>query len=140
MLGAKFWNSANSVANEANTVSVGSAGNERRVTNVAPGVNGTDATNVNQLNALRDDVSTSITSLSRAAPGGVAAAMAMPNLIPSSPGKTVVSAGAANYKGYNSLAAGVTYRSENGKRLVNGAASVTQNGDAGVRAQAGYEF
>ena len=65
-----------------------------------------------------------MTSLSRAAPGGVAAAMAMPNLIPSSPGKTVVSAGAANYKGYNALAAGVTYRSENGKRLVNGAASV----------------
>nr|WP_321532800.1 hypothetical protein [uncultured Desulfuromonas sp.] len=33
----------NSVANEENTVSVGSAGNERRVTNVADGVNQTDA-------------------------------------------------------------------------------------------------
>ena len=130
----------NSIADEANTVSVGSAGNERRVTNVAPGVNGTDATNVNQLNALRDDVSTSMTSLRRAALGGVAAAMAMPNLMPSSPGKTVVGAGVANYKGYNAFAAGATYRSENGKWLVNGAASVTQNGDAGVRAQAGYEF
>ncbi|WP_158937685.1 ESPR-type extended signal peptide-containing protein [Burkholderia sp. S171] len=131
---------ANSVADEANTVSVGSAGNERRVTNVAPGVNGTDATNVNQLNALRDDVSTSMTSLRRAALGGVAAAMAMPNLMPSSPGKTVVGAGVANYKGYNAFAAGATYRSENSKWLVNGAVSVTPNGDAGVRAQAGYEF
>jgi trimeric autotransporter adhesin len=131
---------ANSVADEANTVSVGSAGNERRVTNVAPGVNGTDATNVNQLNALRNDVSTSMTSLRRAALGGVAAAMAMPNLMPSSPGKTVVGAGVANYKGYNAFAAGATYRSENGKWLVNGAASVSQSGDAGVRAQAGYEF
>ena len=88
----------------------------------------------------RIDVSTSMTSLRRAALGGVAAAMAMPNLMPSSPGKTVVGAGVANYKGYNAFAAGATYRSENGKWLVNGAASVTQNGDAGVRAQAGYEF
>jgi autotransporter adhesin len=131
---------ANSVADEANTVSVGSAGNERRVTNVAPGVNGTDATNVNQLNALRNDVSSSMTQLRRAALGGVAAAMAMPNLMPSSPGKTIVGAGVANYKGYNAIAAGATYRSENNRWLVNGAVSVTQNGDAGVRAQAGYEF
>jgi autotransporter adhesin len=131
---------ANSVADEANTVSVGSAGNERRVTNVAPGVNGTDATNVNQLNALRNDVNSSMTTLRRAALGGVAAAMAMPNLMPSAPGKTVVGAGVANYKGYNAFAAGATYRSENSRWLVNGAVSVTQNGDAGVRAQAGYEF
>ncbi|WP_244164169.1 YadA-like family protein [Caballeronia sordidicola] len=131
---------ANSVADEANTVSVGSAGNERRVTNVAPGVNGTDATNVNQLNALRNDVNSSMTSLQRAAFGGVAAAMAMPNLMPSSPGKTVVGAGVANYKGYNAIAAGATYRTENNRWLVNGAVSVTQGGDTGVRAQVGYEF
>jgi autotransporter adhesin len=66
--------------------------------------------------------------------------MAMPNLTPSAPGKTVVGAGTANYKGYSAVAAGVTYRSDNGKWLVNGAASVTQDGDAGVRAQVGYEF
>lgn len=40
--------------------------------------------------------------------------MAMPNQTPSAPGKTVVSAGAANYKGYSAVAAGVTYRSANG--------------------------
>ena len=131
---------ANSFADEANTVSVGSAGNERRVTNVAPGEHGSDATNVNQLNALRSDVSSSLTSIRKAALGGVAAAMAMPNLMPSSPGKTIVGAGVANYKGYNAFAAGATYRSENSRWLVNGAVSVTQSGDAGVRAQAGYEF
>ncbi|WP_213767744.1 YadA-like family protein [Caballeronia sp. dw_19] len=131
---------ANSVANEANTVSMGSAGNERRVTNVAPGVNGTDATNVNQLNALRNDVSSSLSSIERSAMSGVAAAMAMPNLMPSAPGKTVVGAGVANYKGYSAFAAGATYRSENSKWLMNAAVSVTPNGDTGVRAQAGYEF
>jgi len=38
-----------SVANQANTVSVGSAGNERRVTNVAAGTGATDAANVGQV-------------------------------------------------------------------------------------------
>jgi trimeric autotransporter adhesin len=81
-----------------------------------------------------------ITSLQRSAFGGVAAAMAMPNLMPSAPGKTVVGAGVANYKGYSAFSAGATYRSASGHWLVNGAASVSQGGDVGVRAQAGYEF
>jgi autotransporter adhesin len=131
---------ANSVASEANTVSVGSAGNERRITNVAPGVNGTDAVNLNQMSELRNDMSSSINTVRRAAYGGIAAAMAMPNLMPSAPGKTVVGAGAASYKGMGAIAAGVTYRSQSGHWLVNGAASATQQGDVGVRAQAGYEF
>jgi autotransporter adhesin len=75
-----------SVADEDNTVPVGSAGNERRVTNVAPGVNGTDAVNINQMNRLRDDMGASLSSLQRSAFGGVAAAMAMPNLMASAPG------------------------------------------------------
>lgn len=41
---------AGSVAGEDNTVSVGAAGAERKVTNVAAGVNDTDAVNVSQLN------------------------------------------------------------------------------------------
>ena len=131
---------ANSVADEANTVSVGSAGNERRVANVAPGVNGTDATNVNQLNALRNDVGASMRSLQRSAFAGVAAAMAMPNLMPSAPGKVVMAAGVGNFKGYGAFGAGATYRSGDGKWLVNGAVSVTGSGDAGARAQVGYEF
>jgi trimeric autotransporter adhesin len=129
-----------SIANESNTVSVGSEGNERRITNVAPGVNGTDATNVNQLNSLRNDVNRQVNSVAKAAYGGVAAAMAMPNQTPSAPGRTIVSAGVANFKGYSAIAAGVTYRSTNGKWLLNAAASATQEGDAGVRAQVGYEF
>ena len=41
-----------SVATEDNTVSVGAVGEERRVTNVAAGVNGTDAVNVDQLKGV----------------------------------------------------------------------------------------
>jgi len=43
---------AGSVASDPNTVSVGSPGNERRITNVAAGINPTDAVNVSQLNSL----------------------------------------------------------------------------------------
>lgn len=125
-----------SVASEDNTVSVGSAGNERRVTNVAAGVNGTDAANMNQLNAVQSSVNT----VAREAFAGVAAAMAMPNLTPREPGKTVVAAGVANYKGYTAVGVGGTYRSRDSRWLVNGALSLTGHGDTGVRAQVGYEF
>jgi hypothetical protein len=42
-----------SIANAANTVSIGAPGSERRTTNVAAGVNPTDAVNVSQLSALQ---------------------------------------------------------------------------------------
>jgi autotransporter adhesin len=125
-----------SVADEDNTVSIGSKGNERRLTNVAPGINGTDGVNMNQLNAVQSNVDT----VARQAFSGVAAAMAMPNLTPSQPGKTVVAAGVANYKGYTAMGIGGTYRSRDSRWLVNAAASITPHGDAGVRGQVGYEF
>jgi trimeric autotransporter adhesin len=81
-----------------------------------------------------------MTALQRSAYGGVAAAMAMPNPTPSAPGKTVVGAGVANYKGYSAIAAGVTHRSANGKWLTSGAVAATPGGDAGVRAHVDYEF
>ncbi|MGV2288683.1 ESPR-type extended signal peptide-containing protein [Trinickia sp. YCB016] len=129
-----------SVADEDGTVSVGSSTSQRRITNVAIGQNPTDAVNYGQLNQLRSDMNNSINQVAKAAYGGIAAAMAMPNMMPSGPGRTVVAAGAANYKGYNAVAAGVTYRSRSGNLLVNGALSMTQSGEAGVRAQVGYDF
>jgi autotransporter adhesin len=131
---------AGSVADQDNTVSVGSVGSERRVINMAPGVNGTDGANINQLNTLRNDLGSSIASVQRSAFAGVAAAMAMPNLTPREPGKTIVAAGVGNYKGYSAVAASATYRSRDGAWLVNGGLSVTPHGDTGLRAQVGYEF
>jgi len=54
---------SNSVADRDNSVSVGAAGSERQVTNVAAGTASTDAVNVGQLNA----VSSNVTSLSASA-------------------------------------------------------------------------
>ncbi|MGU8079348.1 ESPR-type extended signal peptide-containing protein [Burkholderia pyrrocinia] len=136
-----------SVADRDNAVSVGSAGNERQITNVADGTAPTDAVNVRQLDSAMQSVdqrfgetNRMINDVAKNAYAGVAAAMAMPNLTPSQPGKTVVAVGAANYKSGSAVAAGATYRTRDGKWLMNGALSVTSTGDAGVRAQVGYEF
>jgi len=49
---------SNSVADRDNSVSVGAAGSERQITNVAAGTATTDAANVGQLNAVSNSVST----------------------------------------------------------------------------------
>ncbi|AOJ33193.1 ESPR-type extended signal peptide-containing protein [Burkholderia metallica] len=131
---------AGSVADRDNSVSVGSAGHERQITNVADGTAPTDAVNVRQMEQRFGETNRMINDVAKNAYAGVAAAMAMPNLTPSQPGKTVVAAGAANYKSGSAIAAGATYRTRDGKWLMNGAVSVTSTGDAGVRAQVGYEF
>ncbi|MDR2853310.1 MAG: YadA-like family protein, partial [Burkholderiaceae bacterium] len=142
---------ANSVATGSNTVSVGAPGSERTISNVATGVKGTDAVNVNQLASAISAVSyyttynfqalqNAIKHESARAYAGVAGAMAMPNQMPSAPGKTVVSTGAAGFGGEGAVGVGVTHRSDNGSWLLNGAVSSTTQGDTGVRVQVGYEF
>ncbi|MCA7921090.1 YadA-like family protein [Burkholderia cenocepacia] len=138
-----------SVATEANTVSFGNGTEEgnRRLVNIADGINASDAATKGQLDramesvdARFNDTNRAINDVAKNAYAGIAAAMAMPNMTPSAPGKTVVAVGTANFKSGSAIAAGATYRSRNGKWLVNGAASLTSVGDAGVRAQVGYEF
>ncbi|MEX3811976.1 YadA-like family protein [Paraburkholderia sp. BR13439] len=138
-----------------NSVSVGSATQQRQITNVAAGTADTDAVNVGQMNSSVaqgvqqannytdqriNATNQAINDVAKNAYAGIAAAMAMPNMTPSGPGKTIVAAGGATYKGGSAAAVGATYRSRNNKWLVNTAMSVTSTGDAGVRAQVGYEF
>lgn len=92
-----------SIATEANTVSFGGANNERRLTNVAPGINQTDAVNMGQLSSvagglqtqifgLQSQISglqTQITGVRTEARRGIAAAVATASPpMPSAPGKT----------------------------------------------------
>jgi autotransporter adhesin len=119
----------------------------------------TDAANMRQLNtAVREgnaqtlkqandytdqrfaDTNRAIHDVARKAYAGVAAAMAMPNMTPSGPGKTVVAGGVANYAGGSAVGVGVTHRARNSRWMVNVAASVTSTGDVGSRVQAGCEF
>nr|WP_306805983.1 YadA-like family protein [Caballeronia sp. BR00000012568055] len=113
---------ANSVADRTNTVSVGSAGNERQITNVAEGTQGTDAVNLNQLNAGISQANTytdnrinalgdQISGVARSAYSGVAAATALTMIPDVDQGKTIaVGVGTANYKGYQAAALGASAR------------------------------
>jgi autotransporter adhesin len=64
---------AGSIASSPNTLSVGSPGDERRITNVAPGIAPTDAVNVSQLNASVASLNSGLTR----AYEGTAIAMAL---------------------------------------------------------------
>jgi trimeric autotransporter adhesin len=76
-----------SVATAANTVSVGSAGNERRITNLAAGIAPSDAATVGQLSAISGNFDSQFSNLQsqitqmnqrvNVANAGVAMAMAM---------------------------------------------------------------
>ncbi|WP_241991585.1 YadA-like family protein [Paraburkholderia sp. RAU2J] len=101
----------NSVASEANTVSIGSEGNERRLTNVAPGINPTDGVNMSQLQGVQNSLNNSINSVARKAYGGVAAATALTMIPDVDQGKTLsVGIGGASYQGYGATAIGFTAR------------------------------
>jgi autotransporter adhesin len=110
---------AKSVATESNTVSVGSAGNERRVANVAPGIRGTDAVNVAQLNGgLNDNL--------KKAYGGAAAAIAIAGLrYDDRPGKISAAAAAGYYHNQMGLALGVGSTSDDGRWRFNGGLTMT---------------
>jgi autotransporter adhesin len=102
---------AGSVATQDNTVSVGSQGNERRITNVAPGVNPTDAVNVSQLNNALGGVQNQINEVARNAYSGVAAATSLA-MIPEVDLNKAFSfgIGTANYSGQQAVAFGGTVR------------------------------
>ncbi|HEY2032358.1 MAG TPA: hypothetical protein VGH02_01595, partial [Rhizomicrobium sp.] len=109
--------------NQANTVSVGSAGNERRITNVAAGTASTDAVNVGQLNAGLASTLSSANDytdaqvkgvrhdIGRKAFSGIAAAVAMGSAsMPSAPGKTMLSVHGALFENYTGAGIAVSHR------------------------------
>lgn len=115
-----------SVANEENTVSVGSSSNARRITNVADGVNPTDAVNMSQLQGVRDSVST----VARRAYSGIAGAVALSMIPDVDPGKTIsVGVGSGGYLGYGAVALGFTARIGSNIKI-RGGASTSSSGTA----------
>jgi len=117
---------AGSVADRADTVSVGSAGAERQISNVAAGTQRTDAANWGQVqdalataNRYTDDrfdgVNRRIGEVQRQANRGIAASAALINVTPYMPGKTVLNAGVANYRGESALGVGVSRWNDSGR-------------------------
>lgn len=111
-----------SVADRANTLSVGSPGSERQITHVAAGVQGTDAVNVNRLNqgmASAEGRANSYTDddrirfAQRDPHGGTASALAAA-VLPQAvlPGHGLVAVAAGTYAGQSAIALGVSQLSE----------------------------
>jgi autotransporter adhesin len=110
-----------SIATEANTVSVGRAGAERRITNVAAGVAPTDAVNVGQLDSLRDRVDRN----AKRAYSGIAAVAALQNNAPYVPGKVSVNGGMGHFQGQTAFGANLSYWTVSGKVNLNAGVAVS---------------
>ncbi|UNK47909.1 YadA-like family protein [Lysobacter sp. S4-A87] len=148
-----------SIADRANTVSVGSEGHERTISNVARGNRDNDVATVGQVNETVRDLSASANAYtdkmvndvwtnlseeldhsSRQANRGIAAAAALINVTPYVPGHTTVNAGVAGYRGETALGVGVSRWSENGRVNLNAGVSAAQGDEAIFRVGVGYIF
>ena len=122
--GMTYGNFQGVTANGA--VSVGSAGNERRIQNVAAGEispTSTDAINGSQLHSVAKGLGNSINNLQgqvnklgKRVDASVAGAMAVANLLPPyQPGQSAAMAAIGQHKGQAALAVGYAQISDNGK-------------------------
>jgi autotransporter adhesin len=104
------------------------------ISNVAPGVNGTDAVNVNQLNSAFGMLNGSIYQARRDAWRGAAIGIAAASLrYDDRPGKVSVAAGGGVWHGEGAFSMGLGYTSEDGLMRAN-ASATTSGGHWGVGA------
>ena len=132
-------------------VSVGAAGDERRIQNVAAGEissTSTDAINGSQLYSIATGIShklgdwdNKINKVGKHADAGTASALAAAN-IPQAyiPGKSLVGIAAGNYQGQSGVAVGMSRISDNGKIIIRLSGSTNTQGNTGVAAGVGYQW
>ena len=116
-------------------VSVGAAGNERRVQNVAAGeisATSTDAINGSQLYSVAqgvDKLDGKVNRMNRKLRSGIAAATAMTNIPQvTMPGKSALGAGVGSYDGQGALAVGYSRMSDSGRVIFKVSAGATTQG------------
>nr|WP_243451584.1 hypothetical protein [Polymorphobacter fuscus] len=128
---------AGSVASAPNTVSFGNPGNERRLTNVAPGVNPTDAVNLSQLgtmfNTAQDDI--------KRANGGVAMALGAASVqLPLEVGEMGVVGSAGLFRGDTAFNFKYQMRPTEDIVFGLGVGVTTHGGNVGASAGVGYKW
>ena len=112
-----------------------------RITNVAPGVNATDAVNVSQLQGLAHHINNRIDDVADDANAGVSSAMAMAALPQAYiPGKSMLTGGIASYNGEGAVAVGFSKLSDNGRWVLKVSGSADTQGNAGGAVGAGFHF
>ncbi|SFQ36653.1 YadA family autotransporter adhesin [Variovorax sp. 770b2] len=130
------------------TLGNGQAPGGTTISNVAPGVAGTDAVNVNQLNAQgsqanaqNNQLRNEIRATQRDASAGTAGAMAMSGLPQAYiPGKNMVAGSAAGYEGQSAIAIGYSSITDNGRWVMKLTGSANSRGSVGVTAGAGFQW
>jgi autotransporter adhesin len=128
---------------QANVVSFGSPGAERRLTNVAPGVNGTDAVNLNQLNAVSNYAASLNNALSVKVNGELAGANALSGLPFSTiPTKGMVAAGFGYQDGQGALAVGLSHQFDDRYNTIirAGGSFGLNNSNEGANVAIGFHF
>ena len=113
----------------------------RRISNVAPGVKGTDAVNVTQLNKGLNHLNGRVERYKNDADGGTAAAMAAAALPQAYlPGKSMFAVGGSTFQGQGGYAMGLSTVSENGNWVLKGAVSGSSRGQFGGSVGVGYQW
>ncbi|MDG6795271.1 YadA-like family protein, partial [Glaesserella parasuis] len=113
-------------------VSVGAAGDERRIQNVAAGEissTSTDAINGSQLYNVAHRLGAKLESEGRQLRAGIAATTAMSNIPQVTlPGKSTLGAGIGTFEGQNAVAVGFSRMSDNGRVILKVSAGATSQG------------
>ncbi|MDO4698353.1 MAG: YadA-like family protein, partial [Pasteurellaceae bacterium] len=112
------------------------AGN-KQIKNVAPGVDGTDAVNVNQLNAVGNKVN-KLDKRIRGIGASSAAAASLPQVY--IPGKSMVAAAAGGYAGASAVSVGYSRASDNGKLILKLQGTANSQGHLSGGVGVGYQW
>ena len=124
-----------------NTVSVGTPGHERTISNVANPVKGTDAVNLNYLNSRLADVYGQMKNIKDESRAGSASAIAIGGILQATiPGKNVVSISGGNYENQNAVAFGVSGISSDGQWLYKAGGSYDTQNNHGFQVSVGFQF
>ena len=140
--------------NPTSTVSVGSAGNERTITNVAAGritPTSTDAINGSQLYQVAaqtngntiviNNLQDRINDMNKDLRAGIAGATAIGFLQrPNEAGKSIVSAAVGGYRGQQAIAVGYAHNSDNNKWSIKTGVSVNTRKDVNWGGSVGYQW
>ena len=131
----------NNPSNQVKLSPVGLNNGGQRITNVAPGKDGTDAANVNQLIGLGTELQNNINQVGKKAYAGVAGAIAQGSIPQvTRPGATGIGVGSGYYGGQSAMAIGVSAMSDGGNWIVKGNFSANTDGHVGVGAGALYQW
>ena len=110
-----------------------------RITNVAPGRDGTDAVNVNQLKKATNEIHNSLNKMDKRRKAGTASALTTAGLMQAyREGQSSVTAGVGQYQNQSAVAVGYSRLSDNGKYGVKVSFTTNTQGEVGGTASAGY--